>query len=540
MGRTLAAALAAVLAAGGSGCSSYDPGALARGEEFSVLEPLAGKGGRHRVLVAPVRDARGEAEPAELRSAMRLDAPALAAELRRALERVFPGGDEPSVEVADPTLPAAEQAWEGGYDLVLEARVRRWDAVFLDTNGWWLPNALFLAWYFWPIGPHWVIADELYGVDCDLELSLLSAGSERPLPLREPERRVRVRSLAPDEEESAGAADELLAPPRLALDDLDRGLDLFGTWTPGDLDEEQWSQVGTLLEPIARRHAAVRGAAAVAKAVARFDRLDEREKERLLAATHAVVVGVSAYAEPCAGADADAEAFAALLAGDVPALGPDGRPLDPQPPREERRWAPPKNVALLLNGQARCANVLEALERVAARAQPQDQVVFYFAGRGLRRSDGALALLPGGGDEQPLLLSDLAAALRRVPARRRLVVFDADFQAGARGVGPRSGPPAGWPEALRELFLADASAGALVVATSLAADEEAQADAGHGLLTRYLVEGLAGAADADADGLSYADLDRYLQERVVNYSEVACERPQRPRLLSLGPGERLR
>jgi hypothetical protein len=257
-----------------------------------------------------------------------------------------------------------------------------------------------------------------------------------------------------------------------------------------------------------------------------------------------VVVGISAYAKECQGADRDAEAFTQMLTGELGPLPPDGAVGNGAGEDTFGRWAPEKNIHKLVNGRATRSAIEEALTAIRTRAATQDRVVFYFAGRGTRlkgkRGLAGLALQPYGGAGEALSLEDLAKRVRAVPARRRLVILDVDFNAGPRGSGPSARAPKGLDAALREAFLADASGGAVVLASSLGQGERAQAYEGEGLLTHYLVRGLRGAADVGADGLTYGDLDAYLTRHVLNLSEVALPNPQRPRVVSLSPRDPLR
>jgi hypothetical protein len=547
-------ALTLLLALGG--CSSVDHDDLAEKTELAALEPFAGQGGGHRILVAGVYDAAGasEASPDEddeddketLRGPMELEARALERELVDALGRIFPDVDgRRGVAVADDPEQAAAQAWREGYDLLLRVHVERWDAAFLENNGWWIPNAFLIGIYFWPIGPQWWIADEVYGVDCALRVELVSAASERSLPLLERERRVLLKSSSGDADPDTGL---LLQPPAHDLNDLQRGLDWFGTWS-SSRDADQWGQIGSNLEPYARRHAAVEVTGVVGKAVGRFDAMTGDEREAVLSATHAVVVGVSSYKTPCLAADADADLVARLLAGELADVPPDGSLDDATDGAfvgrsvEERRWAPAKNVHHLVNGRASREGIVSALEQVRERARPEDRLVVSFAGRGARLTKGEglgrFAFVPFG--DRPLSLSRLAELVTAVPARRRLVIFDVDFGPGERGWGKqRVSMPAGFEEALRAAFLEGASSGAVVLATSLGRGEGVQAYEGQGLLTQTLVRALRGAADEGGDGLSYADLSAYLERHVVHLSEVALARPQRPLVVALSEQDEVR
>jgi hypothetical protein len=59
-------------------------------------------------------------------------------------------------------------------------------------------------------------------------------------------------------------------------------------------------------------------------------------------------------------------------------------------------------------------------------------------------------------------------------------------------------------------------------------------------LTQYVVRGLQGAADQGGDGLSYEDLGAYLTRHVLNLSEVALPKPQRPRVIAVSPRDLIR
>jgi hypothetical protein len=539
----IASLLVVACVAGGTGCSSFPD--LKAGVEFDALKPFFGAAKGHRILIAPVIEERASREGlSKERGEMRLEGPEFQRELIRALERIVgeQGSDgKPVVRVAEAAGSAAEQAWQEGYDLIVEARVRRWDATFVETNGWWFPNALFLGWYFWPIGPQWLIADEVYGVDCEVTLSVLSASSERPLPMRAEHRQITIRANEGDDDAERDRLD-VLAAPRFAFDDLDRGLDLFGTWFTGDLDADQWDQVGGILEPYARRSAALRIAARVADAVARFDSLTDEEKEETLAATHALVVGISGYEDACVGADQDAEEFALLLTGELPRLLPEGVAGEVAEDAPRVLFAPTKNVRKLINGRATGQAIRDGLEAIRTRAMPQDILVFFFAGRGVRMPGKAglegLGLIPHG-ESEAIPLPELAAALQEIPSRRRVVVLDVDFEQGQRGRG--SGDPLSQLDALlREAFLKGARGGAVVLAGAPEPGEEVQAYEERGLLTQYVVRGLQGAADQGGDGLSYEDLGAYLTRHVLNLSEVALPKPQRPRVIAVSPRDLIR
>ncbi len=517
-----------------SGCSTVDPSRLDAGEELEALGAAWGDAlGEHRLLIAAPAEPLPYAMSGDeetLRAPARFEPPALGSELEAALGAIAPpGGRQARVALAEHPDTAAEQAWDQGYDLLVRVVPRRWEVTYLRRNGWWWPNALFLGWYFWPVGPQWWLADEEYGVDLELELSVVDVASGKALPGLEATSLV-VRSPREPPEQPPTPV-EVLHPPRLALDDLDRGLDLFGTWVAG-LEPDQWEQVAGHLAPFARRAAAVRVAAKVAEGVSRFDRLSPEERGRHLSTVHALVVGVSSYEDECVGADADATAVQALLRGEGGAA-----------------WAPDKNLQLLANAQVGRRPLHAAVRRLAERARPADTLVVYFAGRGTRRRGAGLhgfGLLVPPDERGPrsgvVTLGELAEWLRAVPAQRRLLVLDADFQPGPRGPAAAGAPVD--EDALKRLlrggFLPAGTQGAVVLASRLLEGERVQTYEGQGLLTRYLLQALQGDADEGKDGLTPRDLATYLAERVGNLSEVALGAPQHPLVVSPSPEAPLR
>jgi len=518
------ALLAVALALVGAGCSTVDPEQLQRvhaGQLQALADSPAVRGAPpRRVVVLPVVDARTRAEPGGARAPMTLEAALLQQELAAALGRVL---GTARVDVA-PVGTATAAAYARGDDLLVAARVVRWDAVYLGTNGWWVPNALAVATFFWPIGPQWLIADEVFGVDAEVELDVLAVAAERPLPTLE-QRRVRVRSPAVGDPEPRAPTDVLPAPA-LDLDDLDRGLDLFGTWLLGDLDPDQWEKVGAAVEPHARRVASLRAAATIARGVIEFEGLAPAARARALATTHAVLAGVATYdrAPPCLAADVDAHALAALLVGDAGAVG--------------SALAPRKNVRLLVDHQASAAAIGSALDALAGRCRPEDTLVLGLAGRGGLGSDGPGLLDPAG---EVLSLARLAAVLRASRAGQRLVVLDLDLGA-SEGGGPRQGSARAASDVAPALaaLLDGADAGLVVLATSLGPGEQAQPFEGQGLLTRFVLRGLAGEADRDEDGLTWGDLAEHLRSRVPALADVALPAPQRPLVVVRGEVTRVR
>ena len=530
-----------------AGCSTLTPEPFPEGEDRAFLSGQAervGVGGR-RILLVPLPERRLPAPEAESRRGpIRYEAAALTEELRSALERVIGEG---SVEVAPvDSASAGRYALEQGHELILRVEPRRWNSAFLQTTGWWYPNALFVGWYFWPVGA-WVIADELYGIDCELELDLRETTSEVALTGLDRQQLDLISPLEEPREEPRPSDPPPL--PRVVLSDGERGLDFFGTWVPGDLDPDQWAEVGAALAPYARRHAALRVASAVADALCADAALTPEQREARYATAHAVVVGLGDYPSaaggPCLGAKADAEGVAAFLRGELAPLPPPGAQREPEPLSP---WLPAKNLRVLLNAEAAAGasegttSILEHVKAAAARARPQDALVVSLAGRGrLRAGAGLAALELVDLSGRALSLASLGEAIQASPAKRRLIVLDLDFRAGPRGLAPEqqglSAPSAGELSQALRAWLHPSGSGAVILASDLGEGAQAhsfatEAEDEQGLLTRYVLQGLRGEADAGEDGLTFADLGGYLERHVRNLSSVALGSPQRPLIVA--------
>lgn len=487
-----------------SGCSTYDPALLPSREGLRAVPPVEG----HRVVVlAPDDRDRAAFEEEARRGPMRLDRRALQDELADALRAVVRGDD--AVTVAT-TEDEALAALERGYDVLLRTRVRRWDAAFLGTNGWWYPNAFFLAWYFFPLGPQWLLADEEFGLDVELEVTAEMASSGRPLPTLREHAVIVATPLEPTPD----------APPAFALTDVQRGIDLLGTYFPGDLDEDQWESVGELLGPFAHRHAALGVATAAADALRRFDALPDDARRATAASVHALLLGVEDLGPDhprAAGAAGDARRLARALTN---------------------AGAPARNHVVLENQNASRAATLAALERAARRCGRDDTLVVAFAGRGLRAQDeagrlGSYSLVLADGE---LTLEALLGVVQRSPAFRRLVLVDADFDAGPRGATLEGlpGPATSLAEALaarlepQDVVVLASSSGA----ESVQVYEDAEGEVG-GLLSHYVARALAGEADAGRDGLTIGDLAAWLDLHVPHVA-LTLARPQRPVVVMRG------
>lgn len=174
--------------------------------------------------------------------------------------------------------------------------------------------------------------------------------------------------------------------------------------------------------------------------------------------------------------------------------------------------------------------VKSSLEQVAAAAQPQDTVLFYFSGHGVLEPDSqqaVLCLTDTRKDkllETGLKLQELLKCLGNCAARQQLVWLDACHSGGMTLRGARGkretttliNPTSQLVEVLRQRAAQSQGFYAL-----LSCDQTQQSwefpELGHGVFTYYLMRGLRGEA-ADAQGLIEADaLYQYVYHQTLRY-----------------------
>jgi WD40 repeat protein/uncharacterized caspase-like protein len=175
-------------------------------------------------------------------------------------------------------------------------------------------------------------------------------------------------------------------------------------------------------------------------------------------------------------------------------------------------------------------NIRISLKQIAAAAQPQDTILFYFSGHGmLEPNSGQVVLCLADTQIDNLLntglsLQELLHLLGHSGAQTQLVLLDACHSGsmslkGAKGEIPnRENPTPQMVDLLRQK--AKKSKGFYAL---LSCDTDQQSwefpELGHGVFTHYLMRGLRGEA-ADARGLIEADgLYRYIYHQTQQYIE---------------------
>ena len=189
----------------------------------------------------------------------------------------------------------------------------------------------------------------------------------------------------------------------------------------------------------------------------------------------------------------------------------------------------PRDVHVLLDGDATLGEMRRAFAAVAGAAAQEDTVVVFFSGHGARvgDSDGVgSALLPVECDLRrlcatSLVETELSRALGQFRTRRLLVLLDACHSGGAAGVKGIQGVGSGvgsvslgyWGKSLARL----ADGTGRVVIASCRASEEAWVleDARNSVFTAHLLGALRGEAHGRGDGLIRVfDLFNHVSEGV--------------------------
>jgi hypothetical protein len=360
---------------------------------------------------------------------------------------------------------------------------------FEGHNGWWIPNVInFVC----NVIPAWWVATEEYSLGFVAHLTLLSA--ESGAQLHRADIPITVTGT---------------------FDDFDRGWQFFGP-IHSSLDADGWRGIATKLFPAAERELSVvvaRDLDGALRAISEKEALRTAQRKTLVLA-----VGVTHYQDPRALPPVSfANDDARRVASSLEALG-----------------YRPEHVVTLVDGAATIAAVRSSVVDHLGRAHDDDGVVFYFAGYGGRRHDGAPALLLGdatpGGDVGWLELRELASLLGGLHGRK-VVILDAGFGGGGRSVMGTAPPPPG----ASDLAALDKAGLAAIVAGGPDEPVLAPEHLGSGLLTYHLVHALAGAHVARPAVLTLEALFVTLQKDVSASAELLGVR-QVPRAVGLERG----
>jgi WD40 repeat protein len=175
---------------------------------------------------------------------------------------------------------------------------------------------------------------------------------------------------------------------------------------------------------------------------------------------------------------------------------------------------------LLTDKDATRKGVLARLDGLKKLMKPHDVAVIFYAGHGYRDEQGRFYLLtietdPDDLDHTTVTGEELKKHLAELPGRVVLMMDACHSGAiGGRGKGLSI-----TDDLAREL--ADDDCGVIVMCAAMGSEESREStDRQHGYFTLALIEGLAGAADYNKDGLiQLTELDLYVDNRVAQLSK---------------------
>lgn len=189
---------------------------------------------------------------------------------------------------------------------------------------------------------------------------------------------------------------------------------------------------------------------------------------------------------------------------------------------------PPENVRLLLDGQATQVALRQALADLAQRSNQDSTVFFYISSHGGRLESGSYAgeyLLPVDTlytSDQSLAQtsisgSEFTEALRAIPARKVVVIFDCCHSGGIGQPKDITAPvlKAGLPESYYEAL--KAGIGRAILASSRSTEYSwVLPGATNSLFTKHLLAGLRGGIASEDGLIRIFDLFEYLQPKVTS------------------------
>lgn len=195
----------------------------------------------------------------------------------------------------------------------------------------------------------------------------------------------------------------------------------------------------------------------------------------------------------------------------------------------------PENVQLLLDEQASQASLRQALANLSKRSNPESTVFLYISSHGGQVESGAYAgeyLLPidtvytSGESVAQTAISgnELTQALRAIPSRKVIVIFDCCHSGGIgqpkEPMAPtlKTGLPDSYYDALKQ------GQGRVILASSRSSEYSyVLPGASNSLFTQHLLAGFKGGIASDDGMIRIFDLFEYVQPRVT--SEQSNQHP---------------
>ena len=177
----------------------------------------------------------------------------------------------------------------------------------------------------------------------------------------------------------------------------------------------------------------------------------------------------------------------------------------------------------LLNTKATKQAIIAALQELETKAEKHDRVFIFFAGHGLTANtdygeEGFL--MPVNGNPQSILetgisMKRLLGLLKQIPAKHILFAADSCYSGYAVSRGVQVSPNID-----QSLMTVYTQSPVIQVLTAGQKNQQVTEAQGHGIFTKYLLEGLQGRGDTDGNGLLTAlELGQWVQGQVIQKTE---------------------
>lgn len=304
------------------------------------------------------------------------------------------------------------------------------------------------------------------------------------------------------------------APPTLSVDALQPGESRsveFAATLPQSVDTQQANLTVTVHVASGASAPAAQIVTAALRGGGSFDSVDQipANSAVLHPRTYVLSVGVSTYRDPQFATRKYAALDAELVAAYFQTVG----------------GVPAPNIRLLQDWKAVRPDIEEfILEWLPKRLTSESVVIVYFSGHAAVSPNGETYLIPYDGKHNSTArlypLKDLEAGLARLKTKQTLFIFDG----GVLSIGP-----AGKARQRGPLWSSGKSPVLHLIGMTGLRDGLEPAKLRHGLFTYYLLRGLKGDADANADGdVTLGELITFVERTVPAAAKKDFSQEQRP------------
>lgn len=172
-------------------------------------------------------------------------------------------------------------------------------------------------------------------------------------------------------------------------------------------------------------------------------------------------------------------------------------------------------IRILIDEDANKDNILRTLDKTFSKAGPNDFVIFYFSGHGLK---GAFLPIDYDGTNNRVEHSDIMEILDRSQAKSKIIIADA-CHSGSLNDGEKGMSAQAAIESYYDAFTRSSGGTALMMSSK--AEETSIENNGlrQGIFSHFLIRGLKGAADNDKNNLvTINELFEYVEANVKFYT----------------------